>query len=358
LNAIPKAPPPRRLSLGTAPLVSALARTWLCWSLLGTCGIPALVAAQDAAPSSPGERDKLARTRFEQGRDAYRDGRYRDAWALFHEAYQLSGRPELLYNIGQAADRLGQDSEALQAFDMYLQQLPAASNRHDVENRVRALKERVGGSKQQAPEVLSEEPAPASGSSPAWAKSEGAGVPPAPPPPNGHPERQGFYLRGALGFGLRHDGISGDATGSLTGAGLSLDLAAGYAILPGFVLGGGVFFDGTSSPSIDGVKNAGGVGSANLTTIGPFVDFYPRRETQGIHLQGVLGVSVLSFGGPNGSDISPSGIATLLGAGYEWPIAGDVSVGVLGRLSLALLSKDSVSHAFASPSLLASISWF
>ncbi|HTU63997.1 MAG TPA: hypothetical protein VMF89_36275, partial [Polyangiales bacterium] len=88
------------------------------------------------AQASPGvsERDVQARRLFEQGREAYSDGRYRDAWAYFHEAYQLSGRPELLFNIGQTADRLGQEGDALRAFSMYLERLPAAPNRKDVEN--------------------------------------------------------------------------------------------------------------------------------------------------------------------------------------------------------------------------------
>ena len=54
--------------------------------------------------------------------------------------------PELLYNVGQAADRLRMDHEALAAFRLYLKKLPDADNRREVENRVHALEERLGES--------------------------------------------------------------------------------------------------------------------------------------------------------------------------------------------------------------------
>src|SRR5262245_50171249 len=93
---------------------------------------------------SGADADREARTLFEQGRVAYEEGRYRDAWDYFRQAYLLSKRPALLYNVGQAADRLRKDREALEAFRMYLAQVPQAENRREVENRVRALEQQVG----------------------------------------------------------------------------------------------------------------------------------------------------------------------------------------------------------------------
>src|SRR5207344_535884 len=70
-------------------------------------------APRDKPDPERKEHDQQARTHFELGRGAYDEGRYRDAWAEFREAYRLSQRPELLFNIGQTADRLGEDTDAL-----------------------------------------------------------------------------------------------------------------------------------------------------------------------------------------------------------------------------------------------------
>jgi hypothetical protein len=60
----------------------------------------------------------------------------------------------------------------------------------------------------------------------------------------------------------------------------------------------------------------------------------------------------------NDSGTDPSGITALLGGGYEWPLNGDLSVGVLGRFTLSFLSEDVASHAYVSPSVLATLTWF
>ncbi len=95
-----------------------------------------------AQGSAPG-RDDEAREVFERGRAAYARGEYEGALAAFQEAYELSERPELLYNIGQTADRLRRDREALEAFDGYLAALPDAPNRAEVDARARVLREQI-----------------------------------------------------------------------------------------------------------------------------------------------------------------------------------------------------------------------
>jgi tetratricopeptide (TPR) repeat protein len=95
---------------------------------------PLVAAAQD---SSSDERARLA---FDSGSVAFDEGRYDDAMENFTRAYDLSHRPELLYNIGLSADRLRHDAEALRAFESYLESLPEAENRPEVERRMRALR--------------------------------------------------------------------------------------------------------------------------------------------------------------------------------------------------------------------------
>ncbi|MDQ3032683.1 MAG: tetratricopeptide repeat protein [Myxococcota bacterium] len=98
---------------------------------------PAAARAQDARAQAA--LDAEARSLFEAGRSAFEAGRFEAALARFREAYELSGRPTLLYNVGTAADRLRRDAEALEAFRAYVAALPDAPNRAEVESRIRVL---------------------------------------------------------------------------------------------------------------------------------------------------------------------------------------------------------------------------
>jgi len=83
--------------------------------------------------------DAEARALYEAGELAYQRGRFENALEHFSRAYKLSQRPELLYNIGSAADRLRLDEQALDAFLKYLEALPEAPNRAEVQSRIKVL---------------------------------------------------------------------------------------------------------------------------------------------------------------------------------------------------------------------------
>jgi tetratricopeptide (TPR) repeat protein len=87
-------------------------------------------------------RDAEARGLFDAGRAAYSDGRFDEALTYFSRAHDLSGRAEMLYNIGAAAERAGESGRAIEAFEAYLSEVPEASNRGEVEARIRTLRER------------------------------------------------------------------------------------------------------------------------------------------------------------------------------------------------------------------------
>ena len=99
----------------------------------------ALVVVVSTPASADKTRDAEAKALFQAGREAFDSGRYDAALARWQEAYDISGRPGLLYNIGLAADRLRQDDKALSSFKKYLDQVPQAENRAEVEGRVSAL---------------------------------------------------------------------------------------------------------------------------------------------------------------------------------------------------------------------------
>lgn len=93
-----------------------------------------------AEPPSAAD-DQAARALFKEGKAAYELGKYEDALQYFEQAHARSGRPQLLFNIGQAAERLRRDEKALEVFRAYLAQVPDAHNRAEVETRIKQLEQ-------------------------------------------------------------------------------------------------------------------------------------------------------------------------------------------------------------------------
>jgi tetratricopeptide (TPR) repeat protein len=115
--------------------------------------------------------DQEARALYEAGKLAFEEGRFENALGHFERAFELSGRPRLLYNIGTAADRLRKDDVALAAFERYLTALPEAPNRSAVEARIEVLRAQLAAAQP------TEQPAP----DPEPVKPPSEAPPPEPP---------------------------------------------------------------------------------------------------------------------------------------------------------------------------------
>lgn len=104
-----------------------------------------LMAADVRAQGNPDGKpitaadDKEARDLFRLGKQAFDEGRYERALKYFKDAYELSGRAALQYNIGSVLDRLRRDREAVEAYKSYLAQTPDATNRAVVEERIQII---------------------------------------------------------------------------------------------------------------------------------------------------------------------------------------------------------------------------
>jgi len=98
--------------------------------------------ASDAGDASDAN-DAIAKGLFQAGAAAFDAGQFEEALRHFQAAYARSPRPKLLFNIGQAADRLRQDEVALDAFRRYLAEVSDAEGREQIEARVRVLEQAV-----------------------------------------------------------------------------------------------------------------------------------------------------------------------------------------------------------------------
>ncbi|MEM6959162.1 MAG: tetratricopeptide repeat protein [Myxococcota bacterium] len=106
-------------------------------SLFFTLLAAALPSSADAQRS---RNERLGRAAFERGRIAYDAGDYDEALRAFRQAYVMTQRPQLLYNIGLAQDRLRMDHDALVSFESYLENVPDTPYREQVESRITALR--------------------------------------------------------------------------------------------------------------------------------------------------------------------------------------------------------------------------
>ncbi|HEX5659487.1 MAG TPA: hypothetical protein VFX59_19965 [Polyangiales bacterium] len=112
-------------------IVRLVCKTASLWLLL------AFATAQAQAPAKVDE--KAAREAFERGRVFYDGGEFDQASGAFEEAYRLSGRDALLYNLYLAYRDANQQQQAADALRNYLAKVPNIDNRSQLEARLHAL---------------------------------------------------------------------------------------------------------------------------------------------------------------------------------------------------------------------------
>mgnify|MGYP002381417454 CR=1 FL=1 len=103
-------------------------------------GMSSVARAQQPPPVvvSP-ENDRAARDHFNLGRASFSQGDFATAAREFSQAYELSRRPQLLYNIGTSYERLHNWEEANLALTRYLELVPDASDRAEVQARINVI---------------------------------------------------------------------------------------------------------------------------------------------------------------------------------------------------------------------------
>lgn len=108
------------------------------------------------AGAEPNADDAAAREHFVRGRDAFDATEYERALHHFEEAYRLSERGRLQYNIGVTASRLRRDEAALEAFRRYLEEVENPSREQEVRKRIVALETAIAYEEEQRVKALAE----------------------------------------------------------------------------------------------------------------------------------------------------------------------------------------------------------
>jgi hypothetical protein len=171
----------------------------------------------------------------------------------------------------------------------------------------------------------------------------------------------GFYMNLSTGLGYlsTSESVAGQDA-SFSGITIPSVLLLGGTPVKGLVIGGGILTDYSLSPKykVNGNEVPGMPSfSQYLIGIGPFVEFYPN-PAEGLHFHGMVGFGGLetsSNGNAGGSD--PTGFLVALGAGYDFWVADQWSIGVLGRFAYAPLSLNGQSYTSIAPALLATFTY-
>lgn len=98
-----------------------------------------LLGSASALAQTPRPQVERAERHYQAGADAYRRRMFREAATEFRAAYDLSGEPSLLFNLGSALAADGQRDAARDALERYLRALPDTPARAAVEARLREL---------------------------------------------------------------------------------------------------------------------------------------------------------------------------------------------------------------------------
>ncbi len=118
--------------------------TWISAAAVSVVFIlatPGLVRADDDPVAAE------AKKHYEEGTKAFNLGEYPRAIAEFKATYNAKPDPLLLYNIAQSY-RLAEDAaQALFFYKSFLRNMPAATNRKEVEGRIKELEKKVADQK-------------------------------------------------------------------------------------------------------------------------------------------------------------------------------------------------------------------
>jgi tetratricopeptide (TPR) repeat protein len=217
-----------------------------------------LAPALAAGRGTPSATDRKARALFLEGERHYAAKRYREAIELFERAYTLSERAGLLYNLGNAYERIGDAENAVKYLRLYLKS-PRARGRITVQERIRRLEETLEQRRLEEQKAREQRPPPASGPSSRPSPRPSPG-PPAPAPGRSNLPAYlllaggALALSGALAFGIVSLNAGGEAEELCTSGGLcrdeardALDRERSFALATDICIGVGVVAAGVGA---------------------------------------------------------------------------------------------------------------
>lgn len=128
------------------------------WVVLLLSGSLAVSASAQQQPDVA-----AARTHYQAGVSYYESARYEDAVREFETAYEITPRVELLFNISQCYERLGNLGEAVRYLERFVEGTDDEAMRRLQEERLRNLRDRLAEQPEPEPDPEPEPEPPALG---------------------------------------------------------------------------------------------------------------------------------------------------------------------------------------------------
>ncbi|HEX5658844.1 MAG TPA: hypothetical protein VFX59_16710, partial [Polyangiales bacterium] len=119
-------------------------------------------APVDSPAAKPNDQEQMrnldweARERFELGRTFLEAGRFQQAAEEFEQAYELSGREQLLYNVYIANRDAGNLEHAVDALRSYLEKVPDAPDQINLRARLASMEAQLKGQREQAAQAAAD----------------------------------------------------------------------------------------------------------------------------------------------------------------------------------------------------------
>jgi tetratricopeptide (TPR) repeat protein len=178
------------------------------------CLVSVLIAAlalPAQAQMSQSQKDEV-KLHYQRATRAYDLQKYQEAIDEYQKAYEISGDPPMLYNIAQAYRLADQPAEAARYYRRFLQRMPSARNREDVERKI-ADQEKLAEQRKKIEPVAPPPPPPTTKPPPIVEVKPPPPptvvTPPPPPPPPPEPSRARAVVGWSLlGAGLIADGVA------------------------------------------------------------------------------------------------------------------------------------------------------
>ena len=135
--------------------VAAVLTTLAPRALADSAAVPPIATKLAEPEAGAVQRAKVL---FEKGVAAYSGGKYYEAIEIFIETDRLYPNPQIAYNIAKAYDQLGSRSGSLRYYRDYLGRSPEATDRGEIEKRIRELEASLAEEGVQLLSVVSDPP--------------------------------------------------------------------------------------------------------------------------------------------------------------------------------------------------------
>jgi hypothetical protein len=179
-------------------------------------------------------------------------------------------------------------------------------------------------------------------------------TPPQPPrndgcdPEPGERLHDGFFARSESGVAFLSAYVSGSGTRPLRsrvrGVGQSASISLGVTPARGLVLGGTLWTARIDPEFVEGGKDVAPDDDSvkvTLLRIGPLIDWYPNPE-RGFHALVAVAFTLQLETDTKGNPLLPAAFGASLstGAGHEWFLSSELSLGILGRVAFGRMDRD------------------